>query len=426
MKRSHWLPLIAAAGVAFLAGPMLSVAQAQGPGLASFNGTDGTQLRMPSQPLLPNARIPKAGKQFDALASTDFYQFVTQGRERLANPDIAVGPDDIFVIAGQNRIMRVGNPNAAGLPQYGTGQFNPANSPLVNYQNLKNTTHTSEVFLDTWVGTNVLADICPGQFNPATCLIQYPTVRYDQMHGHFLVAFAITDTGVRGPDNRVTEGRASTWVLIVSKGASFVKADLTLDAPTGTSNVFTTPLPPPDITGGGTNTGGINAGWGIYYGARDSEVTAGGSLLNLNMYSTHATARPLSAPGRYSAAFPESNCNAPTGLGQIQPPVSVSAPAGEKTVCLFPTEVRVGIDNDSVILVSPVVNVNQRVPNDAAIPFTTGRYAGNRVRVLSKYYLYNFLQLANGNPFAPGAYSPDLPDVKWDTRIDLGELQTTI
>jgi hypothetical protein len=412
MKRSHWLPLITVAGVALLAIPLLSVAQAQGPSLYNPDLTS-SDLRKPSTPYAPAERLPKTGKQADLLASTDFYQFVTTGRERASNPDIAVGPDDIFVVAGQNRIMRIPNPNSPGftlnggnLPYTRPAPTSPGTpSPLANLNALRAGVPTSEVFLDTWVGTDVLNDICPGQFNPQTCLIQYPTVRYDQMHGHFLVAFAITDTGVRGPDQQVTQGRASTWVLIVSKYASFA------DVPSGTSQIFTTPLPPADIVppGGGSSTGGIDANkWAIYYGARDGAVTAGGNMLNINMYSTHPTARPLSAPGRYNASFPVTDCNAPVGN---RPPVA-QIPQGEgteETVCLFPTEVRLGIDNDSIILVSPVYNVNQIVPNSNTIPFTTGRYAGNRVRVLSKYAIYNFLGLTNGNWLIPGAYNGPVP-----------------
>lgn len=417
MKRSHWLPLIAVAGVALLASPLLSVAQAQsGPSLYNPDLSSG-DLRRPTTPYAPSPRIPKTGKQADLLASTDFYQFVTTGRERPSNPDIAVGPDDIIVVAGQNRIMRIPNPNASTT--YANLPYSAANSPLVNLNALRVGVPTSEVFLDTWVGTPVLQDICPGQFNPATCLIQYPTVRYDQMHGHFLVAFAITDTGVRGPDQIVTQGRASTWVLIVSNRASFINPDGTLDAPAGTSQVFTTPLPPEDLVPVvGNNTGGPNDNWAIYYGSRDL-ANADTGFLNLNMYSTHPTARPLAAPGRYSAAFPETNCNAPVGL---QPPLSVSATAGEETVCLFPTEVRLGIDNDSIILVSPVYNVNQIVPNSNTIPFTTGRYAGNRVRVLSKYAIYNFgTELVNGDPLVPGAYTGPVP---YSGVIGLGLLVT--
>jgi hypothetical protein len=394
--------------VALLANPLLSVAQAQGPALYNPDLTS-SDLRKPSTPYAPEQRLPKTGKQADLLASTDFYQFVTTGRERASNPDIAVGPDDIIVVAGQNRIMRIPNPNSPGNAP--TLPFSATASPLANLNALRAAAATSEVFLDTWVGTTVLNDICPGQFNPQTCLIQYPTVRYDQMHGHFVVAFAITDTGVRGPDQIVTQGRASTWVLIVSRYASFLNADGTLgtvNAAPGTSQIFTPPLPPPNLVppGGGNSTGGLNADWFIYYGARDA--AGAGAFLNLNMYSTHPAARPLSAPGRYGPRFPVTNCNAPVGN---QPPVSGAEVQQdtEETVCLFPTEVRLGIDNDSIILVSPVYNVNQIVPNSNTIPFTTGRYAGNRVRVLSKYAIYNFLNLANGNPFIPGPYNGPVP-----------------
>lgn len=337
------------------------------------------------------------GRRADLLLGAEIDPPPSSGRGRAANPDIAVGPDDILVVAGQNRIMRIPNPNATGvaLPYTAPTAANPAvPSPLANLNALRAGVATSEIALDTWIGATVLNDICGGSYDPGTCLIQHPTVRYDQMHGHFLVAFTVTDTGVRGLGTSVSAGRASTWVLLVSRDASFVRPDGTVPA-----QVFSTPVSPPPTAVGFT------ADWYIYYGSRNTAGPTG--FLNLNMYSTHPTALPLSAPGRYSAAFPETNCGVPVAQ---QPPLSVSAPAGEETLCLVPTEVRIGIDHDSVILVSPVQNANQIVLNSNTIPFTTGRYAGNRVRVLSKFQLYRFEgSFQNGTWFVPGAYAGPRP-----------------
>jgi hypothetical protein len=322
-----------------------------------------------------------------------------------------VGPDDILVVAGQSRVMRLPNPTArrthvcedagsrsctpkggVSLPYTAPEPGDPGSpAPADNLNALRAAVATSETSLDAWLGPAILGEICAGGFDPRTCLIQYPTVRYDQMHGHFLVAFAVTDTGVRGADVAVSEGRASTWVLLVSRRASFVQPDGTVPA-----QVFTPPVAPPD---------GLDADWYVHYGRRDGPGPSG--FLSLNMYSTHPAARPLSAPGRFSDLFPESNCAAPAGA---QPPLSVSAPAGEETVCLFPTEVRLGLDGDSVVLVSPVYNVNQIVVGSNTVPFTTGRYAGNRVRVLSKFALYNFAApLADGTWLDPGPFAGPVP-----------------
>jgi len=339
-------------------------------------------------------RTAVAGRRADLLLSAEIVEAPLAGREPAANPDIAVGPDGIIVVAGQNRIMWIPNPNPFGinLPYTPPAPGSPGiPSPLTNLNALRAGLPTAETTLEAWVGATVLNEICPGGFNPQTCLIQYPTVRYDQLHGHFLVAFAITDTGVRGPNVAITEGRASTWVLLVSRRATFLRPDGTLPA-----QIFSAPANPGS---------GFTADWYVYYGGRDAAGPSG--FLNLNMYSTHPAAQPLAAPGRYSVSFPETNCNVPVGA---QPPLSVSAPAGEETVCFLPTEVRLGIDADSVILVSPVLNANQIVPSSNTIPFTTGRFAGNRVRVLSKHQLYNFAgTFANGNPLVPGPYDAPRP-----------------
>ncbi len=338
------------------------------------------------------------GRRADLLLSDEQDPPPLTGRGLASNPDIAVGPEDILVVAGQNRILRLPNPNATGInlpytaPTAGGSLGLPR--PLTNFNALRAGVPTSEIALDAWIGPTVLNDVCGGAYDPSTCLIQHPTVRYDQMHGHFLVAFSITDTGVRGLGVSVSAARASTWVLIVSRNATLVRPDGTVPP-----QVFSAPHTPDNAPGSFPHD------WYIYYGSRDQAGPTG--FLNLNMYSTHPAARPVAAPGRFSANFPETNCNVPVGA---QPPVSASAPVGEETVCLFPTEVRLGIDADSVILVSPVMNVNQIVPGSNAIPFTTGRFMGNRVRVLSKYQLYRFEgDFANGNPFTPTAYAAPRP-----------------
>lgn len=406
--RMHWISIrssftvtvVTLAVATLLIGHVPVAGQAQEPSLVYWDLTrPELQERAAPAEVRFGERTAVAGRRADLLLSAGLTEAVNAGRELAANPDIAVGPTDILVVAGQNRILRIPNPigTSLALPYTAPSPGSPGSpSPLSNFNAVLSGVPTSEISLDAWVGGTVLNDICPGAFNPQTCLIQYPTVRYDQMHGHFLIAFAITDTGVRGPDVVVTQGRASTWVLIVSRDASLVNVDGTVPA-----QVFTTPVTPPNSV----PVGGLTDEWYLFYGGRDSAGPSG--FLNLNMYSTHPSALPLSAPGRYSAAFPESNCSVPVGA---QPPLSVSAPAGEETVCLLPTEVRLGLDADSIVLVSPVVNANQIVPGSNTVGFTTGRYAGNRVRILSKYQIYSFSgDLANGNPFVPGAYDAPRP-----------------
>jgi len=352
--------------------------------IASSGGAGAPGVRLPSTNTELAPRIPKSGKQFDGFSSTDYFG-VSRDFTNPANPDIAVGPDDILIVAGNRRIARVPNPNSfdnqLNLP------FNPANRPDVNFAALKAGSQTSEIDLDTWIGQDLLDDMCPGQFNPRTCLIQNPVVRYDQMQGRFLVAGSVIDTGVRGNDIVVSQPRRATWFLLVSRFATFNNP-----APgAGQSNtlVFTPPIQ--------SATGGVEgSNWFIYFG-NDSN-----GFLDLNRYSTHPAANPVTAPGAYSADFEVSDCNVATVPAAAIP---MGTPPVAGPVCLFPTDVRIGLDNDSVILVSPVVDVNRTLANSNTVLGTTGPFAGNRVRVLSKRNgVYAFAALTNGDTIAPPAF----------------------
>ena len=61
------------------------------------------------------------------------------------------------------------------------------------------------------------------------------------------------------------------------------------------------------------------------------------------------------------------------------------------TVCYLPTGARIGVDNDTVTIVSPVINSNINGANLSSVynpPTQMPAYAGNRVRVIKKTALY--------------------------------------
>jgi hypothetical protein len=337
--------------------------------------------------------VPKAGKQFDGFASTDYFA-VSRDYINPANPDIAVGPDDILIVAGNRRIARIANPNSFDT-QY-NAPYDPTKRGDINFAALKAQTGTvSEVDFDTWLGQANLNTMCPGQFDPRTCIIGQPTVRYDQMHGRFLVAFSVIDTGVRGLNPVVTQPRSAWWVVLVSRYAAL--RDI---ANGGTTQVFTPPIQP--------STGAVNTNnWALY-------------LFDINRYTTHWANDPAVNPGAYpgvpgtpgAPVWPVSDCRPQAVPAAALAPETPLTNAGP--VCLFPTEVRIGLDNDSVILVSPTVDVNRTLTNSNAILGTTGPFAGNRVRVISKRNgLYAFAALTGGgavarawgDPLQPPAYT---------------------
>jgi len=98
-------------------------------------------------------------------------------------------------------------------------------------------------------------------------------------------------------------------------------------------------------------TGGLNKNnWAIYYGGNSGDGFGGPANGSIN-------------------AIPGVN---PAATFDCSPAAMNTA----TTVCYFPTDFRIGIDNDNVILVSSVVNTNA--------PVGTNQFAGSRVRVLKK------------------------------------------
>ena len=101
----------------------------------------------------PAAKAPTAGPNgtflyWDVLgtagASTNYYSqppFITAPPQ----PQVAVGPDDIFTVVNRS-IAHYANPNAAG----NVGAANPYNNPA-----------TESAWIDTWLGIPNLQALCP-------------------------------------------------------------------------------------------------------------------------------------------------------------------------------------------------------------------------------------------------------------------------
>jgi hypothetical protein len=237
MKRLCWSTLCLAA----LAAQFATAAT------VSVNGTP--------QAIAPRIPAAGAGRQFQGLAVTDYFGF-EQNFISPANPQLAVGPDDILGIVNR-QIFRLPNPNAPGVT--------PATNP-----------NAQKAFLDVWIGEAALNELCPT--SPRTsisCLIENSTVKYDQMHGRFVVLFTVTDTGLvqTGPTTiALTQPRKASWVILVSRFAVLSTRDAVVPAQ-GNSDIFVNPTPP------GNFTGGINQRWFLWYGGGQGfgSPTAGGS-----------------------------------------------------------------------------------------------------------------------------------------------------
>jgi hypothetical protein len=209
-------------------------------------------------------------------------------------------------------------------------------------------------------------------------LFENATTTYDQMHGRFLVLFTVTDTGLTQVSNNqgfvVTSPRKSSWVLMVSRYAILTDAT---DPVIASSDLFVTPTPPNDAV-----TGGVNANlWTMFMWGNDPKVsdpTGPGSINSL----------PAIEP-TFSNPF---DC-LPTAIAAVD-----TMPT---TVCYFPTAARLGVDNETVTIATPVYNANINPVN--LDPFfqpvggggclngqavCTPGYAGTRIRVIKKSALY--------------------------------------
>ncbi|MBK9168968.1 MAG: hypothetical protein IPM24_16065 [Bryobacterales bacterium] len=399
-RRLHWTALPSLAALTLTLVPVY----AQGPAIAVGSGGAGSS---PSQTYQPPARIPApyssnnpqvpAGTMalFEGPSVTDYFNF-EQNFISPPNPQIAVGPDDILMIVNR-QIFRVPNGNAAGvaLPQTnGAVDDNPFRT---------GNPYAQKAFLDTWIGETAMNALCPSrnvvEADPAVCQIANPTVKYDQLHGRFLVLFTVVDTGLRntGQGYALLADRKASWVLLVSRFAALTDS---AQLPSASNQIFVTPTTPDTVTGGNA------ANWSLWYGSASDGF--GGTHGNIN-----------SVPGVIDRA-PNGNpfdCRS-----------SAYQPAGTlpTSVCYFPTNARIGIDNDTVILSSAVYNGNINVANmsqtynpegclltannGVQVPdctntdpsrVSTPAYAGNRVRVIKKSQLYTSPGAA-GNPLTPG------------------------
>jgi len=334
------LVLAFAAGLAS-AQPGLSISQISSSGQVTQSNFDPSVIG-------PDARAPRAGKYWDGLASTDFYNFTTSTTAP-PNPQIAAGPDDIVTIVNRT-IARYPNPNAVGNALVTT----PYNYPP-----------TSKAFLDVWMGVtqassapSALATACPSvPRSNTTCIIDNASIRYDQMQGRFVVLFTATDV----------QAHLSNWVLITSRYATFAcPSTVTAANCPNTSDMFTNVVVPQV---GGTSTGGTNAYWVLY-------------LIPINV------TLPAAANTSSNAVLSTPACTGPNNAGIATSPSTGGPVAAGACTNYFPTGARFGLDNDNIILTAPVLDATQQVVTGTAIT-NFGPFAGTRVAAVPKLNVFN-------------------------------------
>ncbi len=369
----------------------------------------------------PTPAADGSAKYWDGLytggASTNYFTQVPYIIQP-PNPQIAVGPDDILTIVNRT-ISRYPNPNAAG----NTGTLNPYNYPP-----------TELVQLDVWMGLPVLGgnpsitSLCPsGTGSNSNCVIDNASIRYDQLQGRFLVLFTVTDL----PAHR------SNWVLVVSTFAQFQKCPV--PAPSGSvcptsSPLFTPPVIAPIV--GGTQTGGVNgANWVLYSVPINlqyntfQQPSAMGLVNNMNApppFNTNVANSAVGTPntvssGGSSATFlttpfctnggPALPLTYGTVAGFNGTVTNGAGGTARSCTNYYPTQARMGIDNDNIILTAPVLDM-AFAPNEGAFPSANGqvqgRYAGTRVTTIAKIQVYNGLKLNLTQP-GPGGCTSDSP-----------------
>lgn len=350
------------------------------------------------------------GREWEGLSATDFFTFQTSVYAA-PDPDIAVGPDDILTIVNR-QIVRYPNPNApSGTNANGTASV----AYDGNVQGLFSP--TSRQFLDGWLGTVALTELCPTTpRSNLSCQIENASVRYDQMQGRFLVLFTVIDTGlvhcngcVASPSQgtgTIAFRRKASWVLISSRwalgcgGASGVTAinigstctPNTLPATPGipgNTTFFTTPQPPGTSAAINTgNAGGINTNWVMSYGTPDGSCDSVCLFGNVNSISD------LRRGGVFAGAR-IIDCNN-TAVGD------------SARVCYFPSSARLGLDNDNIVISSSVYNDNIPLPTRGFTLQANGlvpAWEGTRTRVLKKSAVYTGISSTPGcaSTMCPGA-----------------------
>src|SRR5262249_33124522 len=114
-----------------------------------------------------------------ALTPTASFEGIQQTSSTTPQPDIAAGPDDIIQVV---------------------------NASIARYSKLG--AQTSLQTLQQWFD-NLVSTVCPS--GAANCRFASPSIRYDSLHGRFLLLVFSTDTFTR----------RTNFVLSVSNGATF-------------------------------------------------------------------------------------------------------------------------------------------------------------------------------------------------------------
>jgi len=361
MNRRSW-------GLALTLMLCTSAAYAQGLNISQVDSSGAiTQSSFDPSVFGPDARAPRAGKYWDGLSSTDYYN-VPPTVAAPPNPQIGVGPDDVVTIVNRT-IARYPNPNAVGNALVTTPYNNPP---------------TSKAFLDVWMGVANLAAVCPTvPRSNTTCVLDNASIRYDQMQGRFVVLFTATDV----------PSHISNFILVTSRYATFAcpPGVAAANCP-NTSDMFTNPIVP---IVGGPNTGGVNQYWVMY-------------VIPVNVIRL-PDANTATNAGKFCMApivgGDPTTPPAPSGGGFTAGPVAVG-----QCTNYFPTGARFGLDNDNIILTAPVLDVSQEIAPAALRPGCTntaaagcapilpgGPYAGTRVVTVPKVVVYNGVALG-GDP----------------------------
>jgi hypothetical protein len=190
-------------------------------------------------------------------------------------------------------------------------------------------------------------------------VIDNASVRYDQMQGRFLVVFTVVDT----------VARKASWAMIVSQYATFTQGNA------NTTEVFTTPNPPGPTQNGPSSGGPNTTNWIAYLGT-DTDINAVATTYGGGSSATPASTPPLAT----TPVVNPRDCSARTAG-----PQQVFATG---SWCYFPTGVRVGLDNDNIIITSPVINDNIPTTSVSSQVRVSPAYAGMRVRVYKKNNIY--------------------------------------
>ena len=157
-----FLALVLAAGLAS-AQPGVTVKQVGSNGAVTQTNVDFSGSNGGPVPKAPTGGANGTFKYWDVLgtggASTNYFSqppYLTAP----PNPQVAVGPDDIFTIVNRT-IARYPNPNAGTGGNNAVGVTNPYNNPPLEY-----------VWLDVWLGipNTALTSLCPLASNLTTMI----------------------------------------------------------------------------------------------------------------------------------------------------------------------------------------------------------------------------------------------------------------